>query len=128
MQIPLPSWITQDQDRPSFFRCDPDLYYPATLEEVAPGAKPTQYTLELAHNFLKMDARLCIRLSGLKPQEGATTLIVEGAEGYKERWGWRHHPPGEHAALRDESEAAYNKQVATDAAALYKRIRGVMPV
>lgn len=121
----LPNWITQDENNPARFIVDADQAYARVISDLR-VEQLDQYWLEVAHNVIKLDTQVAIAQSGLQP-EGCVTVIIRGAEGYKDRWGWRAHPPGKHAELRKTDENLFARTVAVEARAHYKRLRGFVP-
>ena len=86
-----------------------------------------QYVLEIAHIFIKLDASVWIAKNGYRTPGVFSELKICGSAGYKERWGWRAHPPGKWADLRVENEQKYAAQCALDAREYYKQSRGFYP-
>lgn len=118
-----PDWIIQDAVRPHVFHIDADKAYPAVLAVLKVEAVD-QYWLEVVHDFIKLDAQIATAGVDLhRPRE----FRIRGGDGFKQRWGQAHHKPGRHDALRKKDENAYRRTVASEARALYKRIRGVLP-
>ena len=124
------NWITQDGNKAQRFIVDADLAY----EKVVPEVMETlavdsidQYVLEIAHTFIKLDARVHVGANYKIPQGVFMELKICGSEGYKERWGWRNYPEGKYAGLRQENEQEFAKRCAADARAVYKQARGYYP-
>ncbi len=135
--MPLPEWITQDDERAHRFYIDADLAYervmPVVREalEIAAEAPLDHYQLEVAHNFIKMDFDIALAAADLdRDPDKCIERIIRGSDGYKERWGWRHHRPGRHSQLRDGTDAGeqkYAKAVRREAVDLYRKVRRVVP-
>lgn len=135
-------WITQDDVKPHRFYIDADKAYEAVMPDVLAALRADevleegedsaigidQYTLEVAHNWIKLDAQMAVKMQFTLPDRNAVQEhIIRGSAGYKDRWGWRAHPPGKHAELRNEDENKYATAVAKEARALYKKARGYFP-
>lgn len=145
-------WITQDDIKPHRFYIDADAAYEAVMPDVlaaldrealrvarvntpegndVPEIEPAvidQYTLEVAHNWIKLDAQMQVNVNFTLPDPNVVREhIIRGSEGYKDRWGWRAHPPGKYAELREQDENRFAVVVAKEAKALYKATRGYLP-
>lgn len=130
---------------------DPDLYYPQALKEIEKAGIPEanarvkadaeergvpvpelmqeykgkldQFWLEVAFNFLKLDAQAAIRLAGLHDRNVTPIFIVRGSEGYKERWALKNFKPGRHGDIASGGQDAA-KAAAADARLIYRHVRG----
>ena len=141
MATKLPNWIKQDKNNPRRFFLDPDKFYPGFLKELEgmeaveseeyPGetldykGKGDQNWLEMAFQCFKLDAILAKRNAGIDPW--GCENIIEGGEGFKERWGLKHHPQGKVKSKDGVFADADVRKVALQARAVYKKLRGYIP-
>lgn len=130
----LYEWIKQNAEKPWMFHVNANAAYPLVMSEIGVSGQPTQYDLEFAHNVIKLDARMAIKMAA--PELDMPTIIIEGDDdavndagqpAHKAQWGIQHAPPGKLADLRESNQDAWDRQVTADARAWYKTARGYMP-
>lgn len=122
----LPNWMTPIKVGPGVlpgtFSIDPDVFYPAFLEEMGVDvAEVNQYQLEVAYGCMKLDAARAGRLSGLLKGLKGMTLLVRADDGRKMRWNLSMHPKGPIDISADGAHGARNRAVRE----MYRRLRGV---
>jgi hypothetical protein len=114
----LPDWLTRTDK--GVFEIDPDIAYPAILEELGVAKKDIdQYWIEVAYQCAKLEVQRIITGTEADPrpqQPLLLTIISDG--GRKDRWAHASHPEG-----RGVDAASKGRE----AIAHYRNWRGFIP-
>ena len=95
-----PDWLSRVKDKPDTFEINADVAYPVTLKRLG-VASADQYWLEVAYQFIKLQAQKAIADAGADPRpERSLVLLMAGSDGVKQRWGQASHPEGHMAEVR----------------------------
>lgn len=102
--LTLPAWLRYDppphENGRGTFVIDPDIAYPAVFKALGAKDAPDQYLIEVAYQCVKLATQELVANSALDPRRDGNALLIkiESADGRKERWALKAHPPGRGAA------------------------------
>ncbi len=116
----LPKWIVPIKDRFNEYVVDPDIFYPAILEELG-ITEITGYWLEVAQGVMKLDFDMHVGLTGA-PGRGRIIRYIRADDGRKMRWKINLRQPGKEDWKKMDLSAR-----ARTIRKYYKQIRGFIP-
>jgi hypothetical protein len=137
MQPPLiiPDWLAPAPGKPGVFNCDADKFYPTILATLAAPStefdgKVDQYWLEVAFQFMKLEAQMILRLNGLDPRPAQSLVLNVIGSDHKEKWAQKLHPVGRLSRSKQPTPTeleAGRKRAGLDAKEYFRQIYGFMP-
>lgn len=138
-----PTWITKESEGEARFLIDGDAACQSVLPDVnkaiarrrsAESDEPIsaddiafdRYVAAVVYVFVRLDAQVAIAMNhdlGDKWKQHR----MKGGPDYKQNWGVKHQQSGKHEDLWAKDPEEFMKVVSSEAKALYKSVRSVMP-